>query len=96
MADDIMHNRDIVARLREVKCSDAFAQVRLDKGIEEIERLRAKVADLETRIGDASMMLADWDGYYDPTAKTGNAEELASLIEDSYKILQGKSWRKEN
>ena len=61
--------------------------------LDEIERLRERVRFLENRIGDASVMLADWDGYYNPTTKRGNAEELASLIEDAYCTLQGKSWR---
>ena len=65
----------------------------LNDAADEIERLRERVRFLENRIGDASVMLADWDGYYNPTTKRGNAEELASLIEDAYCTLQGKSWR---
>lgn len=61
----------------------------------EIVRLRERVRFLENRIGDASIMLADWDGYYNPDTKQGNVEELASLIEDAYCTLQGKSWRDE-
>lgn len=60
---------------------------------DEVERLRARVRDLERRHIDASFLLADWDGYYNPTTKQGNVEELASLIEDAYRILQNKSWR---
>jgi hypothetical protein len=59
----------------------------------EIERLHARVRFLEKRIGDASFMLADWDGYYNPEKKQGNVEELASLVEDAYTALQGRSWR---
>ena len=60
---------------------------------DEVDRLRARVRDLEHRIMNASFMLADWDGYYNPDTKRGNMEELASLIEDAYRALQGKSWR---
>jgi hypothetical protein len=59
----------------------------------EEQKLRERVRDLELRIGDASMLLADWDGYYNPETRTGNTVELARLVEDAYKILQGKSWR---
>lgn len=57
-----------------------------------IDSLIDRVRFLENRIGDASIMLADWDGYYNPTTKSGNAEKLALLIEDAYRTLQGKSW----
>ena len=63
---------------------------------DEIESLKAEIKDLENRIGNASMLLADWDGYYNPKTKTGNVEELASLIEDAFRILQGRSWRDSN
>jgi len=59
----------------------------------EEQKLRERIRDLELRIGDASMLLADWNGYYNPETRTGNTVELAKLIEDGYKILQGKSWR---
>jgi hypothetical protein len=59
----------------------------------EEQKLRERIRDLELRIGDASMLLADWDGYYNPEKQTGNTVELARLIEDAYTILQGKSWR---
>jgi hypothetical protein len=48
---------------------------------------------MEQSIGNASMLLADWDGYYNPQTKRGNAEELAKLIEEAYTVLQGRSWR---
>lgn len=59
----------------------------------EIVRLRERVADLENRIKTASILMVDWDGYYDPETKKGNAVQLAILIEDSFRALQGKSWR---
>jgi hypothetical protein len=52
-----------------------------------------RIKDLEERIKNASILLVDWDGYYNPETRTGNAVELAKLIEDTYKVLQGKSWR---
>jgi hypothetical protein len=47
---------------------------------------------LEKRIGDASILMADWDGYYNPETKQGNAVELANLIYESFTILQGRGW----
>lgn len=53
-----------------------------------------RMKDLENRIKDASLLMVDWDGYYNPETKKGNVEELAKLIEDAFRILQnGKSWR---
>lgn len=53
-----------------------------------------RMKDLENRIKDASLLMVDWDGYYNPETKKGNVEELAKLVEDAFRILQnGKSWR---
>lgn len=53
-----------------------------------------RMKDLENRIKNASLLMVDWDGYYNPETKKGNVEELAKLIEDAFRILQnGKSWR---
>lgn len=59
----------------------------------QVKDLHDEILFLEKRIGDASMLIADWDGYYNPDTKSGNTERLAMLIEDCFKILQGKSWR---
>jgi len=52
-----------------------------------------RIKELENRIKDASLLMADWDGYYNPETKKGNVEELAKLIEEAYATLQGRSWR---
>lgn len=52
-----------------------------------------RIKDLEERIKNASILMADWDGYYDPSSKRGNAHQLAMLMEEAYTALQGKSWR---
>jgi hypothetical protein len=54
--------------------------------------LKIEVKDLETRIGNASVILFDWDGFFNEEKLTGNAPELALLIEDAYTNLQGRSW----
>lgn len=87
--------KDIRTRLREnTKRTDLPSGVvpLIAEAYGEIERLNERVRDLETRIGNASITLADWDGFYDPNTEKGNARELASLIEEGYTILQGKSW----
>lgn len=71
--------------------NEAIGRIGADS--DEIARLHERVRDLEKRHLDASFLLADWDGYYNPDTKRGNVEELASLIEDAYRILQNKSWR---
>jgi hypothetical protein len=79
---------DIVDRLRR----NIVNQKNQMDAAEEIERLRERVRDLEQRIGNASILMADWDGYYNPETKKGNAVELANLIYESYTILQGRGW----
>ena len=59
---------------------------------EKVQQLETTIKDLEKRIGNASILLADYDGYYDPQTKTGNARELASLIDDAFIILQNKKF----
>lgn len=61
---------------------------------EKVQQLETIIKDLENRIGNASILLADYDGYYDPQTKTGNARELAGLIDDAFIILQNKHWTK--
>lgn len=70
----------------------------LRREIERLEKRNAalseQIDDLHRRIGNASILLSDWDGYYNPTTKKGNAEELARLVEEGFMALQGRSWRK--
>lgn len=47
------------------------------------------------KISDASAIMCDWDGFFDPNTQEGNIVELAILIEESYRILNGRSWDKE-
>jgi len=63
---------------------------------DEIERLRKERDDLLERIKGASIVLFDWDGYYDPKTSKGNAPMLAEIVEEAYALLQGASWRKPN
>jgi hypothetical protein len=60
--------------------------------LETIQHLENKVKDYEQRIADASITLYDYDGYYDPVTKQGNADKLAMVIDDVYTILQGRHW----
>jgi len=58
------------------------------------DHLKRQIKELEARIGNASMLLADWDGYFDPVTGKGSVKNLAEIIEEAYIILQGESWRK--
>lgn len=59
---------------------------------EKVQELENKIKDLEERIGSASVLLWDYDGYYDPLTKTGDARDLAGIIDEAYIILQGDHW----
>ena len=60
---------------------------------EERDEVQRELNAMTKRIGDASILLVDWDGYYNPETEKGNVKELAKLIEEGYTILQGRSWR---
>ena len=74
---------------------DPITRMRRDKTAETIEQLRDEISDLKKRISDASAIMCDWDGFFDPNTQEGNIVELAILIEESYRILNGRSWGKE-
>lgn len=77
-----------------MECEDVM--MRNQKLTAEAAMLRAETSDLRKRIGDASIIMYDWDGYYNPNKQTGNIVELAKLIEEAYRILQGRSWNEED
>jgi len=59
----------------------------------QLSAAKSRIKKLEAAIGDASITLYDWDGYFHEETMKGNAAKLAALIEDAYVILQGRSWR---
>jgi len=90
---------DITEILRSIASthpSDSPHAVKIGEAAAEIQRLRDENANLTQRIQDASILLWDWDGYWNPDTGTGNARELAGLIESAYTLLQNESWRKSN
>ena len=60
---------------------------------EEILQLKTKIRDLERRIANASILLWDWDGYYNDQLKKGDAHGLAGIVYEAYTCLQGKGWK---
>ena len=86
-------DNDIVARLRNCDC---IPHCLCSEAAAEIDRLRSELKESHDRIAGASILLYDWDGYYDAIKKKGNTVELANLIEDVYKELQGKYWREKD
>lgn len=64
----------------------------LENIFKHIQFLISNHRDYRARMENASFLIYDWDGYYDPEAQTGNAKELALLLYDTYKIIQGKGW----
>ena len=57
-----------------------------------INELENKIKVLEQRMGHASIVLWDYDGYYNPNTKRGDATGLAGIIDEAFTILQGKHW----
>ena len=81
--DDNTNIKDRLRLIASMTSGDVSATI--IKAVEEIDLL-------EKRIGDASILMTDWDGYYNPETKQGNAVELANLIYESFTILQGRGW----
>jgi capsule polysaccharide export protein KpsE/RkpR len=81
---------DIVTRLRAVLHNDRGVELMNREAADEIERLTDEVSDLKKRISDASAIMCDWDGFFDPKTQSGNTVELAKLIEEAYRILNSK------
>jgi len=44
----------------------------------------------EERIANVLILLSDYDGFYDRETETGNATELANLIDEAVNMLKGK------
>jgi hypothetical protein len=87
-----------VAELREsafLPMYSAWTELRgkLFAAHDEIVRLKQELKDRETRIANASILMYDWDGYYNDSLKKGDPHELARLVYDSYTCLQGKGWK---
>ena len=91
-----MNEHDAIARIKRlshsINCADEIAEV-IERLIKERDEVQRELNALTKRIGDASILLCDWDGYYNPETGKGNVEELANLIEEGYTTLQGRSWR---
>lgn len=58
--------------------------------IEAINTVLAELDKLNKRIEYALLFAVDYDGYYNPETKQGNAEGLAMTIDDMVTVLKGK------
>ena len=55
-----------------------------------IDTVLAELDKLNKRIEYALDFACDYDGYYNPETKKGNAEGLAMTIDDMVTVLKGK------
>jgi hypothetical protein len=53
----------------------------------EDERLRAENAELRETVFRAWAVLVDWDGYWDPQTRKGDAAGLAGIVSEAVNIL---------
>lgn len=56
----------------------------------QVNRLKEERDAARRKISDASAIMCDWDGFFDPKTQSGNTVELAKLIEEAYRILNSK------
>jgi len=93
-----VNEQDAIARIKRlshsINCADEIAEV-IERLIKERDEARLEVRALQKKIGDTSIMLYDWDGYYNPHSQSGNIVEMAKLVEEAYSALQGRSWNEE-
>ena len=82
--------------IREIKLwTEAYKEVRFldfyDKRyLRAIDTVLAELDRLNKRIEYALDFAVDYDGYYNPETKQGNAEGLAMTIDDMVDVLKGK------
>jgi hypothetical protein len=53
----------------------------------ETERLRAENAELRETVFRAWAVLVDWDGYWNPQTRKGDAAGLAGIVSEALEIL---------
>lgn len=53
----------------------------------ETERLRAENAELRETVFRAWAILVDWDGYWNPQTRKGDAAGLARIVSEALDIL---------
>ena len=53
----------------------------------ETERLRAENAELRETVFRAWAILVDWDGYWNPQTRKGDAAGLAGIVSEALGIL---------
>jgi hypothetical protein len=68
----------------------------IDRRLKRLAEVENHIQTLYRIIANASFLLMDWDGYYDPKSKRANPEGLARIVEDAFCLLQGRSWRSQS
>lgn len=82
--DVLMRNQQLAAAVKQLQDEMVRANQHTDEQFKRIQQLLAI-------IGDARILLYDFDGYYDPATKTGDAEKLSELIDEVDAVLNRAS-----
>ena len=75
--------------------ADQLAQLQLDS----IQRdkmladMEEEVRDAMLRVRDVVILLRDYDGHYDRETETGDATELANLMDEAVKMLTDRNYK---
>ena len=94
--DILKENRDVAKQradgLEKNKLTDFLdMQYKINKeDYEAIDTVLAELNKLNERIEYALAIAYDYDGYYNPETKKGNAEGLAMTIDDMVTVLKGE------
>ena len=78
--DVLMRNQQLAAAVKQLQDEMVRANQHTDEQFKRIQELLGI-------IGSARILLFDYDGYYDPDTKTGDAEKLSGLIDEVEAVL---------
>jgi hypothetical protein len=59
---------------------------------ERLTALQREHEDLKETVWNACALLWDYDGYYNTETRKGDPHGLASIIDEAYRLLNGKHW----
>ena len=83
MSEDQRYMADQLAELQ-------LASIARDKLIDKMED---EIQNVMYRVRDVVITLRDYDGHYDRETETGDATELANIIDEAVKTLTDKDYK---
>lgn len=67
-------------------------QIIMRRAMNKIESLIQERDAAISKISNASNMLINWGGFYDPHLSTGDDSGLADIVENAFEVLNDRTW----